>query len=208
LTGGNRRLILCAVPDRAHHRIIWPTVAGWLPGGPAEILDAGCGQGQLSLRMAELGHRVTAIDSLVPDVASAAALRLRSGAQWDLIAGSLEELPLNRRRRFEVVVSIEVVEHLYRPLTALRNLAAVTAPGGIAILSTPYHGWLKNLAISAAGGWDVHHHPLVEGGHIKFWSRATLGAALGAAGFEPVEWRGVGRVPYLWKSIMVKARKR
>ncbi len=179
----------------------------WLPDKPAFILDAGCGQGQLSLRMAELGHRVTAIDYMTSDLESAAALRRTSAARWELIAGTLEELPLNHRRRFEVVVSIEVIEHLYRPVTTLKNLSRVMVLGGTIILSTPYHGWLKNVAISLAGGWDVHHHPLVEGGHIKFWSRRTLSAALSEAGFEPIKWRGVGRAPYLWKSIIVKARK-
>lgn len=157
--------------------------------------------------MATLGHKVTGIDFPTRDFEQAVALAKGASPKWDLVAGSLESLPLNGRARFDVVVSIEVIEHLYRPRAALRNLSAVMVPGATPILSTPYHGWLKNVAVSLAGGWDVHHDTLVEGGHIKFWSRRTLTAALREAGFEPIEWRGRGRVPSFWKSIMVKARK-
>ncbi len=187
--------------------MIWPTVERWLPEKSSFILDAGCGQGQLSFRMAARGHRVIGIDLPSPDFDLAAELLKRSTSKWNLIAGSLELLPINGRRGFDMAVSIEVIEHLYRPLTALRNISNLLVPGGIVILSTPYHGWLKNLAISLTGDWDFHHDPLVEGGHIKFWSRRTLAMALRQAGLEPVEWRGVGRAPFLWKSIIVRARK-
>jgi 2-polyprenyl-3-methyl-5-hydroxy-6-metoxy-1,4-benzoquinol methylase len=155
--------------------------------------------------MAALGYRVTGIDFPTSDL-DHSVVRSKTNPGWNLIAGSLESLPLNNRARFDAVISIEVLEHIYRPRTALQNLRAVMASGATLILSTPYHGWLKNVAISLAGDWDFHHGALIEGGHIKFWSRRTLTIALREAGFEPIEWCGRGRVPWLWKSIMVKAR--
>lgn len=193
--------------ERAHHPLIWPTVERWLPAEPCFILDAGCGQGQLSFRMAARGHSVVGIDLPSPDLALAAELLKGSASKWQLVAGSLELLPMNGRRCFDVAVSIEVIEHLYRPLTALRNISELLVPQGITILSTPYHGWLKNVAISLTDDWDFHHTSLEEGGHIKFWSRRTLATALRQAGLEPIEWCGVSRAPFLWKSIIVKARK-
>src|SRR5208282_481499 len=190
----------------SHHSIIWPAVEKWRPPAPARVLDAGCGEGQLSYRLAELGHRVTGIDLPGPSLEKARALLASSDYRWDIIAGSVEEFS-GVNDAFDAVVSIEVIEHLYRPVTFLKNMARALRPGAVLILSTPYHGWLKNVAISALGLWDWHHQALDEGNHIKFWSKRTLNAALAGAGLEAVEWRGVGRIPLLWKSITVKALK-
>jgi len=191
---------------RGHHPIVEPILREWLPATPANILDAGCGQGEISLRMVELGHRVAAIDLPGRSLDLANKLREESAAQWKIVAGSVEN-PEFPKASFDVIVSVEVIEHLYRPVTALMNLASLLKPGGTLILSTPYHGYLKNLAICVTGKWDWHHSPLHEGGHIKFWSKQTLTAALKKADLAPVDWRGVGRVPLLWKSIMVRAVK-
>jgi 2-polyprenyl-6-hydroxyphenyl methylase/3-demethylubiquinone-9 3-methyltransferase len=75
-------------------------------------------------------------------------------------------------------------------------------------LSTPYHGYLKNLALALCDRWDHHHTALWHGGHIKFFSRATIGRLLSDNGFEVQGFRGVGRVPYLWKSMVVVGRLR
>ena len=83
---------------------------------------------------------------------------------------------------------------------------AVLSPGGFLIVSTPYHGYAKNLALAVAGRWDRHHDVDRVGGHIKFWSQATLTRLLRDNGFEVLAFRGVGRVPYLWKSMVVTTR--
>lgn len=75
------------------------------------------------------------------------------------------------------------------------------------MLSTPYHGWLKNVAIAVAGEGDRHYQPLSDYGHIKFWSVGTLSRLLWEAGFDEVQYRGLGRVPYLWRSLVVTARR-
>jgi hypothetical protein len=82
-----------------------------------------------------------------------------------------------------------------------------TSPGGKFICTTPYHGYLKNLAISLAGGWDKHADPLFDGGHIKLFSRRTLSALMAEAGFRKLEFRGAGRYPYFWKSMIICGTK-
>jgi len=108
--------------------------------------------------------------------------------------------------RFEAVVSTEVIEHLYLPAQLPRFAKAVLGSGGYLIITTPYHGYLKNLALALTDKWDHHHTPLWEGGHIKFWSRKTLTELLGREGFEVVGFGGVGRLPFLWKSMILIAR--
>lgn len=110
--------------------------------------------------------------------------------------------------QFDTIISTEVIEHLYDPLEFLRFCHSILAKNGSGeiILSTPYHGYLKNLAISLSNGWDHHFMALQKGEHIKFWSKKTLNRALSLSGFEPVAFSGVGRLPFLWKSMILKAR--
>jgi hypothetical protein len=56
-------------------------------------------------------------------------------------------------------------------------------PSGYFIVDTPYHGYVKNLALALSGELDSHFTALWDGGHIKFWSRETLSAMLIEEGF-------------------------
>jgi hypothetical protein len=75
------------------------------------------------------------------------------------------------------------------------------------IVTTPYHGYFKNIAICAFGKWDIHHAVHWDGGHVKFFSRQTLRDLLINNGFSSLEWRGAGRVPFLWNSMVCSAAK-
>ena len=107
---------------------------------------------------------------------------------------------------FGAVVSTEVIEHLFSPHLLPVFARGMLAPGGVLILTTPYHGYLKNLLLSLFGKWDHHHTALWHGGHVKFWSRATLSTLLEGNGFELIAFHGVGRIPLLWKSMVLVAK--
>jgi 2-polyprenyl-6-hydroxyphenyl methylase/3-demethylubiquinone-9 3-methyltransferase len=100
-----------------------------------------------------------------------------------------------------------VIEHVYAPRLLLATLFRVLKPGGKLILSTPYHGYVKNLAVIASGRFDRHFNPLWDNGHIKFFSMRTLDQILHEAGFREIKIRGIGRAPYLWKTMLVTAQK-
>jgi len=79
--------------------------------------------------------------------------------------------------------------------------------GGTAIVSTPYHGYWKNLALAVTGRMDAHFTALWDHGHIKFWSIATLGELLREAGFVDIRFERLGRVPALAKSMIAVAKR-
>lgn len=172
---------------------------------PLRILDVGCGNGYWAARLSGSQHRIVGIDASAErienarrEVANARFERLEIGP--DLLA-ALDEEP------FDLVISTEVVEHLFQPRVWAAACFAALRPGGRLVCSTPYHGYLKNLVIAASGHWDRHHHSLRAVGHIKFFSRRTGTRLLADAGFEQIRFRGAGRVPYLWKSMVLAARR-
>jgi 2-polyprenyl-3-methyl-5-hydroxy-6-metoxy-1,4-benzoquinol methylase len=171
----------------------------------AEILDAGCGNGWFSQQLKQAGYSVAAVDSSRSGIEHAR----RANSDIDFrIASVYDDLATMFNRKFAVVVALEVIEHLYDPRRFLKRAHDIIAGDGILILSTPYHGYLKNIALAVTGKLDSHFTALWDGGHIKFWSRKTLSLLLTSAGFEVIEFRGAGRIPLLWKSMILIARKR
>lgn len=169
------------------------------------ILDMGCGNGALSHHLQRQGFQVVGCDADAKGIAI--ARQGNSGAEFRQLSMYQSPTELGETG-FDAVVSTEVIEHLYHPSALPGFASSVLKPGGHLILTTPYHGFLKNLLICLAGKWDSHHTPLWDGGHIKFWSYRSLSALLQANGFDVVGFKGAGRVYGLWKSMVITARLR
>lgn len=167
------------------------------------VLDLGCGNGAVAGWLSERGHRVVGVDPSREGIRRAR----EAHSEIEFHRASAYDPLRERLGRFEVVVSLEVVEHVYDPRAYARTLHDVLAPGGIAVVSTPYHGYLKNLAIALLGRFDEHVEPGRVHGHIKFWSPKTLGALLEDAGLEVLEFRRAGRIPPLARSMIAVARR-
>lgn len=167
------------------------------------VLDLGCGNGAVTAWLAERGLEVVGVDPSESGIAWAR----QSRPDLEFHRASAYEPLRARLGSFSLVLCLEVIEHVYDPQVFIGTVRDVLTPGGIAILSTPYHGWLKNVAIALLGRFDRHVHPLSVHGHIKFWSRETLKRLLEGGGFEVLEFRRVGRVPPLAKSMLAVARR-
>jgi len=188
------------------HPYIMPVLETILgrPAGP--VLDLGCGSGWLALKLMERGYDVYGVDG------SSSAIRLAASAmpnRFFVLDVEKDELPSQLQdQRFGTVMSTEVIEHLYEPRKLLRLARNILRQngGGRLIVSTPYHGYLKNLALALAGKLDDHHTVLWDGGHVKFFSRRSLEQMLREEGFRVTGFAGAGRVPFLWKSMLISAR--
>ena len=168
------------------------------------VLDLGCGNGAMACELLAAGHDVIGVDASASGIALANGRAAGRFFRHDFGNGTLP--PGMPGGPFRAVIATEVIEHLYHPRGLLDLARRVLVPDGDLILSTPYHGYLKNLALAASGRLDAHFNALWDGGHIKFFSRGTLETMLRQQGFMPVEFRGVGRVPWLWMSMLVRAR--
>jgi len=167
------------------------------------IFEVGCGNGATANMLSTHGFTVTAIDSSSSGIEHAKSgyphLIFEEGSAYDDLA--------DKYGTFPIVVSLEVVEHVFWPRKYAKTIYDLLEPDGVAIISTPYHGYVKNLALALTGKLDFHFTALWDGGHIKFWSMKTLRSLLEEAGFTEIEFIRVGRIPPLAKSMIAVARK-
>ena len=189
-----------ALPDHAY---TLPAIKHLLTEGMLTILDVGCGNGYIASQLAAMGHNLIAVD--VSEDGIAIARKAHPGVRFKVHSSydDLRDIVVD----VDVVVSSEVIEHLYQPKLFLENVFKVLRPGAHLILTTPYHGYLKNLTLSLFNHWDKHHTVDREGGHIKFFSEKTLTRMLNACGFNNIIFHNAGRVCWLWKSMVCRSQK-
>lgn len=169
------------------------------------ILDLGCGNGSMAINLIKDGFNVYGTDASTSGIEIAKKDYATRFYLQDLSHGSLPKELENIK--FDTIISTEVIEHLYSPKRYFEFCREVLLKNGHGeiIISTPYHGHLKNIALAVTGKFDFHFTALWEGGHIKFWSKTTLTRALDQSGFVVTKFLGSGRVPFLWKSMIIKA---
>jgi len=165
---------------------------GFRPFEGRRALDVGCGAGLLAEPLTRLGAAVTGLDA-APELAAAAhAHAAASGLAIDYRAGGIESL--GGYERFDLVCSMEVVEHADDQRGFVRGLAGAVADGGLLVMSTPNRtAWSRTVIVQGAemvgaiprGTHDWH----------RFLTPDELGAMLGDAGMRVVERRGVGLGP-------------
>jgi 2-polyprenyl-3-methyl-5-hydroxy-6-metoxy-1,4-benzoquinol methylase len=185
------------------HDYILPAMFELLPvvGPETRILDVGCGNGSVTGAMAKLGGKVLGID--MSESGIELARRNCPTARFEVLPADANVLQNLGEEPFDIVYSLEVIEHLYQVPSFIEGCFAATRSGGTFICSTPYHGYAKNLMIALTDGWDKHHSSGVDGEHIQFFSRKSLSRLLEKVGFRDLKFRGAGRAPYLWKSMLI-----
>ncbi len=105
---------------------------------------------------------------------------------------------------FDVCYCSEVIEHLFNVQGFVAEVHRLLKDGGMLVLTTPYHGWLKNLLVVTLR-FDQHFSP--TGGHIRFFSKKSMRQCLERGGFLAEEIMGTGRMWPLWNSMLITARK-
>jgi 2-polyprenyl-6-hydroxyphenyl methylase/3-demethylubiquinone-9 3-methyltransferase len=150
-------------------------------------LDVGCGAGLLSEPLARLGAAVTGLDAAAENIGVARAHAEGQGLAIDYRHGGIESLG---DERFDLVVSMEVIEHVADPAAFVGGIARVLAPGGLVLLSTPNRTPLSKLALITVGeGLGM----VPRGTHdwSKFLTPDELAALLEASGLEVIDRTGM-----------------
>ncbi|KQT34783.1 3-demethylubiquinone-9 3-methyltransferase [Sphingomonas sp. Leaf412] len=161
--------------------------AGFAPLAGKGALDMGCGAGLLAEPLARLGATVTAVDAAAESVAVARAHAARRGLSIDYRAGGVEAIA---GEAFDLVCSMEVVEHVADPGAFVRALATAVAPGGLLVMSTPNRTWLSRVAL-VEGAERVGAIPAGTHDWDRFLTPDELSAMLVDAGMRVVDVTGL-----------------
>jgi len=169
------------------------------------ILDVGCGDGNFTASLAKAGFTMYGIDLSPRRIQQA---KSRAPTLTFALSSAYDDLttPFNTEP-FDAIVSIEVIEHLFSPREFIKRARAALRPGGLLILTTPYWGYFKNVALAITNRIDCALTALWDGGHIKHWSYRTLRTLCEEQGFDYVAFSGAGRMPYLWRGMLLVFRK-
>jgi 2-polyprenyl-6-hydroxyphenyl methylase/3-demethylubiquinone-9 3-methyltransferase len=153
-------------------------------------LDVGCGAGLLAEPLSRMGAAVTAVDA-APELIEVAKVHAEGqGLSIDYRAVGVEEV----QGKFDLVTSMEVIEHVADPQAFIDSLAARLADGGLMILSTPNRtAWSKLLTITLAEGFGQ----IPKGTHDfdKFIDPESMRGLLAHAGLEVIDFEGIAMSP-------------
>lgn len=154
------------------------------------LVDIGCGGGVLSEPLARLGAAVTGLDPAPTNIAVARAHAERSGLAIDYRGETIEAL-VSQGARFDIVLAMEVVEHVADVEAFVASCCAAVRPGGLLVMAT-LNRTLKSYALAIVGAEYVLRW-LPRGTHDwnKFVTPEELGGAIARNGLELGEGVGV-----------------
>lgn len=172
----------------------------WLSHSKA--LDYGCGNGWFASWLAIRGFEVTGVDI------SPSGIEIARRNFCDLaFSVDVSTEGIARLKPFQLVTCIEVIAHCYRPAEEIARIHAGLEPGGLLILSTPYHGYWKYLALALTGRMENYLDTAWDGAYMHHFSPKSMAQLLEKSGFRDIDITLVGRVPWLAKSMIVTCRK-
>ncbi|MEQ8380674.1 bifunctional 2-polyprenyl-6-hydroxyphenol methylase/3-demethylubiquinol 3-O-methyltransferase UbiG [Parvibaculum sp.] len=158
------------------------------------VLDIGCGGGLLSEPMARLGAAMVSADASEENIATASVHAAEQGLDIDYRCTTAEDLAA-AGETFDVILNMEVIEHVADPMSFLANCAGMLKPGGLMFIAT-LNRTLKAHAFAIVGaeyvlGW------LPPGTHDwkKFITTREMERGIAAAGLTLKDLRGVSYNP-------------
>lgn len=162
-----------------------------VPGRKA--LDVGCGDGaRYGARVRASGVEIHGVD--ISEVAVGAACERGIDAR---IASLSDPLPY-ANASFDVVICLEVLEHLVNPELVVRQIARVLEPGGFALLSVPNSAfWTTRVELMFTGHFNPRGSPVTQRAspwrdpHLRFFNFASVGAMLAEGGLRVVRSGGL-----------------
>jgi len=171
-----------------------PELTRRIPAGALRILDVGCGAGGgiAGGGGRASGWRITGVER-DPALAALALSRCDRVLEGDL----REILPRLAAdgERFDVIVFADVLEHLEDPFDPLRTAGALAAPGARLLVSVPNVGHLSVVRDLLAGRFDPVPAGLLDAGHLRWFTRESLGLALEETGWLAVSIDGEAGAP-------------
>ena len=190
-------------PRDIHAFVARPIVLQLAAAGAYTVLDLGCGNGWFTAGLGRCGFKVTGVDH------SESGLRIarekNPGLEYlhqDVIAPLRAELI----GRFDAVVAIDLVDHVTAPRKMIELALLALKPGGILIVTSPFHGYFKNVALALTDRFDHRWDSLTDHSRVKFFSRSTLLRLMSEFQLHDLHFESIGRIPMFARSMLVSGR--
>lgn len=186
--------------DFGLHEQIASEVIKKIPPG-SRILDFGAGEGALSERLFDMGYKITAVDK------DAKSFKSKNCDFFPINfdqPNEVEDFTLKYANQFDVVLGIEVIEHVQDQWKYVRQLLAMTKPGGVILITTPnISSWLSRVIFLFTGRFHQFSDDDLSYGHINPISPWGIGLILKDVGVQNIEIRSAGTLPpiYITRSL-------
>ena len=167
------------------------------PFAGLRILDIGCGGGLLSEPMVRLGATVVGADAAPRNIPVAQLHAEASGLVIDYRHTTAEDLAA-AGEQFDVVLNMEVVEHVSDPLAYLTACRDLLKPGGIMVCSTLNRNAKSFMMAIVGAEWVMRWLPKGTHDWQKFITPEELFALIEKAGLNPVDRKGMVFNPVSW----------
>ena len=182
----------------------WPKLNKFIPlEKGVVIVDFGCGNGKIIQEMKKINPRAEYIGLDVSETALKSAEAILPDCKFYKIEDG-GRLPIENNSA-DFIFSSEVIEHIYDTENAFSEITRTLKPGGKLLLTTPYHGLIKNILI-AFFAFNKHFSP--SGPHIRFFSKASLFALLQKHGIKVIKYGYYGRFWPISHSVYVLGKKK
>ena len=173
-------------------------LAGPHPLAGLRILDIGCGGGLLSEPMARLGADVVGADAAARNIPVAQVHAEQSGLKIDYRITTAEDMAA-AGEQFDVVLNMEVVEHVADPLAYLTACRQLLKPGGLMLCSTLNRNPKSFMMAIVGAEWVMRWLPKGTHDWAKFITPAELYDLIRKAGLDPVDKKGMVFNPVSWR---------
>lgn len=181
--------------EEVHHGLIKEVGTG------LKILDVGCGYGQNGEEMIKRGNIVFGVD-ILPIAIEKAKSRLTYAAVADF--SRPETIPeAIKREQFDLVVFSDILEHVYDPMSLIRNAIPMMKENAILLVSVPnIANWLSRLKLFF-GHWEYTVSGVMDRTHIRFFTLKSVKQLIQTAGFDVIN---VSATPYFLRAFGVQVR--
>lgn len=167
------------------------------------ILDYGCGAGIVLEIMSEINPKCFYIGvDISQEIIKLDKKRL---PQFKFLKINEEKKLPFKDNFFDFVISTDVIEHIYNTPFLFGELSRILKPGGKILLTTPYHGFFKNLAIILTNNFELIFDPLKA--HIRFFTKKSMTYCLKKVDLIPQKYEYYGRFYPLSNGMLVLAKK-
>lgn len=154
-------------------------IAPLLPDHMQRVLEVGCGEGA-TLAWLKQQNRAQQVVGVEYSEAAAAVARQHLDQVWQ---GDVEKLPLETLGQFDVVLCLDVLEHLVDPWQTLQRLRGLLRPGGCIIVSVPnVQHYSVVLPLLLHGRWPYQAAGILDRTHLRFFTRSSAEQLLQSAG--------------------------